>query len=96
MKNSYVFQRVKANQASKNCLFDSKNELGRTQNAIWAWQDLLVKAILISQVVTYFERGRNDSRSEVFLIGGGVANTSTSGGELTCNMYHHLYYSYLM
>ena len=33
--------------------------------------------------LTYFERGRNDSRSEVFLVGGGVANKSIGGGELT-------------
>ena len=73
---------------SRNWSFDNKNQSCRTQKAIWARQDLLVKAIPISQVVTYFERGRKDSRREVFLIGGGVASTSTSGGELTWNMYH--------
>ena len=33
---------------------------------------------------TYFDRGRKDSSSDVFLIGGGVASRSNGGGELTC------------
>ena len=33
---------------------------------------------------TYFDHGRKDSSSDVFLIGGGVASRSNGGGELTC------------
>ena len=39
---------------------------------------------------THFDRGRNDSSSDVFLIGGGVASRSNGGGELTCKSSFNL------